>query len=86
MESWASQVMLVVKSSPANTGDVRDVSSVPGSGRSPGGGRGDPSHYSCLESPKNRGAWRAVVLKVAKSWIQLKGLRAAQARTTRWPH
>ena len=87
MESWASRAVLVVKNSPANSGDVRDVSSIPGSGRSPGGGHGNPSHYSCLENLMDRGAWQAVVHRVAKSQIQLKPLsRAAQARTTTWPH
>ena len=47
---WASQMALVVKNPPANAGDVRDVSSIPGSGRSPGGGRGNPLQYSCLEN------------------------------------
>ena len=53
----ASQVVLVVKNLPANVGDVRDVSSIPGSGRSPGGGHGHPLQYSCLENPMDRGAW-----------------------------
>ena len=44
---------LVVKNPPANAGDVRD-GLVPGSGRSPGGGNGNPLQYSCLENPKNR--------------------------------
>ena len=48
---WASQMALVVKNPAANAGDVRDVSSIPGSGRSPGGGRGNPLQYSCLENP-----------------------------------
>ena len=46
----ASQVALVVKNLPANAGDIRDASSVPGSGRSPGGGRGNPLQYPCLEN------------------------------------
>ena len=46
---WASQVAIVVKNPSANTGDVRDVGSIPGSGRSPGGGYGNPLQYSCLE-------------------------------------
>ena len=48
---WASQVALVVKNLPANAGDVRDASSIPGLGKSPGGGSGNPLHYSCLENP-----------------------------------
>ena len=49
--SWASQVVLVVKKLPANAGDVREVSSTPGSGRSPGGGHVNSLLYSCLENP-----------------------------------
>ena len=57
---WASQVVLVVKNSPANAGDVRDKGSVPGSERSPGGGHGNPLQYSCLENPMDRGAWHSM--------------------------
>ena len=56
-----SQVALVVKNPPANVGDIRDVASVPGSGRSPGEGHGNPLQYSCLDNPMDRGAWRATV-------------------------
>ena len=56
--SWASQVALVVKNPPANTGDS---GSIPGSGRSPGGGNGNPLQYSCLENPTDRRAWWATV-------------------------
>ena len=62
----ASQV-LVVKNPPANAGDVRDAGSIPGSGRSPGGGHGNPLQYFCLENPMDRGAWWTTVSKVAKS-------------------
>ena len=55
-----------VKNLPANAGDTRDVGSVPGSGRSPGGGHGNPVQYSCLENPINRGAWGATVRRVAE--------------------
>ena len=61
------QVALVVKSSSANAGDVRDVGSIPGSGRSPGGGNDSPLQYSCLENPMDRGSWQAVVHGVAES-------------------
>ena len=57
----------MVKNPPASAGDVRDTSSIPGSGRSPGGRHGSPLQYSCLENPVDRGAWRAPVLEVAKS-------------------
>ena len=55
-ELWASQVALMVKNLPANAGDIRDQDSIPGSGRSPGGGRGNPLQCSCLENPMGRGA------------------------------
>ena len=55
LDLGASQVALVVKNPPANAGDIRDVGSVPGLGRSPGGGHGNPLQYSCLENPKDRG-------------------------------
>ena len=58
---------LVVKNLPANAGDVRDASSIPGLGRSPGGGHGHPLQYSCLENPMDRGAWQATFHKVTKS-------------------
>ena len=62
-----SQVALVVKNVPANAGDVRDKGSIPGSGRSPGRGHGNPLQYSCLENPMDRGAWWATVHRVAES-------------------
>ena len=70
--TWASQVAIVVKNLSANAGDVRDVGSIPGSGRSPGGGYGNPLQYSCLGDPMDRGAWWLTVHRVAKSRIQLK--------------
>ena len=58
----ASQVVLVVKDPMlANAGDIRDTSSIPGWGRSPGGGNGNPLQSSCLENPMDIGAWRAAV-------------------------
>ena len=67
----ASQVALVVKNPPANAGDRRDAGSIPGSGRSPGEGNGNPLWYPCLENPMDRGAWRATVHRVTKSQTQL---------------
>ena len=64
----------MVKNPPANTGDIRDVVSIPVSGRCPGGGNGNPLQYSCLEHPMNRGAWQATVLRITKSQTQLKQL------------
>ena len=58
---------LVVKNPPANAGDIREVGSIPGSGRSPGGEHGNPLQYSCLENPMDSGAWRDIVHGVAQS-------------------
>ena len=66
--------MLVVKNLPANAGDIRDVSLIPGWGRSPGGGHGNPLQYSYLENPMDRGAWWASVHGVKKSQTWLKRL------------
>ena len=63
----ASQVALVVKNPPANAEDRRDMSSVSGSGRSPGAGHGNPLQYSCLDNPMDRGAWQATVHRVTES-------------------
>ena len=68
----ASQVVLMVKNPPANTGDARDAGSIPGLGRSPGEGHGNPLQYSYLENPMDRGAWWATVHRVSKSRKQLK--------------
>ena len=54
-------MVLVVKNLPANAGDVRDVGSIPGWGRSPGEEHGNPFLYSCLENPMDRGAWQGIV-------------------------
>ena len=54
----ASQVALVVKNPPVNAEDKRDVNSIPGLGRSPGKGHGNPLQFSCLENPMDRGAWQ----------------------------
>ena len=67
----ASPMVLLVKKQPINAGVVRDVGSIPGSERTPGGGHGNPVQYSCLENPMDRGTWRATVLGVAKSQTQL---------------
>ena len=69
---WASQVALVVKNPPANAGDISKMGSIPGLGRSPGGGNGNPPQYSCLEKPMGRGAWWATVHGITKSQTQLK--------------
>ena len=68
----ASLVALVIKNPLANAGDTRDAGSIPGSGRSPRGGHGNPLQSSCLENPMDRGAWQATVYRVTKSQIQMK--------------
>ena len=59
-QQQASQEVLVEKNLPANSGDKRDLGSVPGSGKTPGGGHGNPLQYSCLRNSMDTGAWRAV--------------------------
>ena len=66
-------VVLMVKSPPSNAGDTRDAGLTPGSGRARGGGQGTPRQCSCLEKPRDGGAWRAAVHEVAKRQAQLGG-------------
>ena len=66
--------MLEVKNLPANTGDIRNAGSTPGSGSSPGRKHGNPFQYSCLENPMDRGTWWATVHEVGKSQTRLKRL------------
>ena len=61
----------MVKNPPANAGATGDVGSIAGSGKSPGGGNGNPLQYCCLENPVDRGAWRTTVHSITKSRIQL---------------
>ena len=65
---------LVGKNPLPNADDVEHAGSIPGSGRSPGGGHGSPLQCSCLENSMDRGAWWTTVHRVAKSWTQLKWL------------
>ena len=69
--SWGFPGGTVVKIPPANAGDTRDASSVPESGRFPGGRNGDPLPYSCLKDSMNRGAWQATVHGIAESQTRL---------------
>ena len=70
------QVVLAVKKKlPASAGDIRDEGSIPGLGRSPGEGNGNPLQYSCLGNPIGRGTWWATVHRVTKIWTGLKQLR-----------
>ena len=68
----ASQVAPVVKNPTASAGEVRDVGLIPGLGRPPGGGHGNPLQCSCLENPRDRGARQAMVHRVTNSWTPLK--------------
>ena len=70
----APQVALVVKNSPANARDIRNLGSIPWSGRSPRKGSGNPLQYSYLESPMDRGVWWTVVHGVTKGRTRLKQL------------
>ena len=77
----ASQVALVIKSPPAHAGDAVLI---PGLGRSPGEGNGNPLQYSCLENPMDRGAWWATVHGITKSWTWLKWLSAHAYQVNHW--
>ena len=68
VHSGASQVAQWEKNLPANAGEARGLGSVPESGRSPGGGNGNPLRYSCLENSMDRGTWQAAGHAVTKSW------------------
>ena len=72
MLMWGFPGSSVVKNLPASAGVAGDVGLIPELGSSPGGGNGNPLQYSCLENPADRGAWRAIVLGVAKSQTRLK--------------
>ena len=80
----ASPVLLVVKNPPANAGDIRDGGSMPGSGKSPGGGHGNPFQYSCLENHMDRGAWWATVNGVAESRTWLRDLACTHSFPRPW--
>ena len=70
-EDWSRRDPQMVKNPPANAGHIRDAGLIPGLGRSPGGGHGNPLQYSGLENPMNRGAWWATVHGVTKSQTRL---------------
>ena len=67
-------MVLVIKSPPANAGDLREAGLIPGLGRSLGRGHGSPLQFSCLENPMDRGAWGATVHGVAQSQTRLSDL------------
>ena len=70
---------LVVKNPPANAGDTRDAGLIPGLGRYPEGGHGNPLQYSWLENPTDRGSWKAAVHRVTESQTRMKQLAGTQA-------
>ena len=76
----APQVVLVIKNPPANAGDRRDLGLIPGWGRSPGGGDGNPLWRSCLGNNSDRGGWRAAAHRVAECWTRLKRLSTHACR------
>ena len=78
----------MVKNSPANAGDIRDMGLIPGSGKSPGGKYGIPLQYSCLENPMERGAWQAMVHGVTKSqtWLKQLSLHAHEKYLAEYPY
>ena len=80
---WASRVAPVVKNLPAYSGKVRDAGLIPGSGRFPGGGHGNPLQYSSLENPMDRGDWWAAVHRVAKSRTRF-GTQARETELSDW--
>ena len=80
----ASQVALGVKNPLANAGDIRDVGLIPESGRSHGGGHGNLFQYSCLKKPMDRGAWWAMIHRVAQSQTGLKQLHMHAQTKKEW--
>ena len=80
-QEWDFPGGSVVKNPPANAGDAEDAGSIPGLGRSPRGGNGNPVQYSCLGNPMDRGAWLATVLRVAKSRTWLSDWAHTQAKS-----
>ena len=83
-EDWAPRWWQQVKNPPTSAGDTRHKVSIPGLGRSPGGGQGNPLQYSCLENPMDRGAWQAAAHGIAKNHINLKRLSVRMALIGSW--
>ena len=74
----------MVKNLAANAGGIRETRLIPGSGRSLGGGHGNPLQYSCLENPKDRGAWLATVHGFTKNQTLLSDLAHSNIGTSPW--
>ena len=79
-----SRASLVVQRLKASACNVGDLGSIPGSGRSPGEGNGDPLQYSCLENPRDGGAWWVAIYGVAQSRTRLKRLSSSSSSWTRF--
>ena len=77
---FGSQVAVVVENPSANAGDIRDMGSMPGLGRSPRGGHSNPLQYSCLENLMDRGTWRATVHGGHKKLNMIEQLSKARAK------
>ena len=77
---------MVLADPPANARDIRDPGLIPELGRPPGGGNGNPLHYSCLENPMDRGTWRTTVHRLAKSQTQLSNRARAHTHTHTHTH
>ena len=80
IEGRASQTTLVVKNPPADAGDLRDISSIPGSERSPGGGHSNPLQCSCLETPTDRRAWQVQATESQRAGHNLAHTQRARLR------
>ena len=77
---------LAVKNLPVSAGDTGETSSIPGLGRSPGGGNSNPLQYACLENPMDRGAWWATVHGAAKESDAIEHNRAAAESRVVYPN
>ena len=77
--AWVPGGSALVKNLPVRAGGARDLGSIPGSGRFPGGGHGNPLQYSCLETPRDRGAWWTAVYGVEQGRTQLKRLSSSSS-------
>ena len=75
-------VARVVKNLPADAGTAGEAGSIPGSGRSPRGGYGNPLQYYRLENPMDRGAWQATVKRVKNSQTRLRDLHTHEHTET----
>ena len=83
---WTSQVALLVKNMPVNTGDVTDVGSIPGLGRSPRGGHGNMLQYSCLENFVDRGSWWVHMVAKSQTWRKQLSMHAYMLYTQNFFH